>query len=305
MSINTPNDQPQRIAYGQSQPLLSVFNPPILSNRAPTVNDRKAIGQIWVTKATNTAYIETSVVNNAAAWTIIAGAGASIFTSLTVTPGPISLTGVLTQLGTANINTSGAASSNIGTGSNSGTVSIGNASSTAVSILGPVNINNAGSQITNIGVAGTGAVNLGNATGNVTIPAGNLVATLGNITASAGNIAATLGSVTAGTTLTATLGNITATNGNLNLAHIGNKLLITTAASGTNASAGTTAAMAAGTIVVANTAVTAASIILVSHATAGGTMGILSIGTIVPGVSFAILTDNVLDISTVNFLIIN
>jgi hypothetical protein len=86
---------------------------------------------------------------------------------------------------------------------------------------------------------------------------------------------------------------------------LGNKLVITTAASGTGASTGKTAAMSSGTIVVNTSAVTATSIILVSHALAAGTLGNLSIGTIVPGVSFAILTDNVLDTSTVSFLIIN
>jgi hypothetical protein len=228
MPVNTPNNQPLLVAYGQSQPLINVGQLPIISNRNPGVNDRKAIGSVWVNKLLNTAWIETSVTNNQANWLQVeASGGAGVFSSLTV-------------VGTTNL-------------------------------VGTTGINLAGAAGTQIGVGGTGAVSIGNATGNTTIAAGNL----------------------------------TVTNGNLSLGTLGNKINITTAASGTNASVGKTASMAAGTIVVATAAVTASSIILVSHATAAGTMGNLSIGTIVPGVSFAILTDNVLDTSTVNFMIIN
>lgn len=153
----------------------------------------------------------------------------------------------------------------------------------ATTIVGTTLINASGAAATTIATGGTGTLALGNATGN-TILTGTLNST---------------------GAITVTAGNITATNGNLVMSAVGNKLVIPTAASGTNASVGTTAAMAAGTVVVANTAVTANSKILVSHATAAGTMGQLSIGTITPGVSFAILTDNVLDTSTVNFLMIN
>lgn len=263
-------------AYTRNQPEAVLFPAPVIANRAPTTADKNyAIGQLWIEPkntsnvAVNAAWILTSIINNLANWADITG-GAGVFTTLTVTG--LSTLGATTIVGTANINASGAATTTIGTG-------------------------------------GTGAVNIGNATGNTAVT-GNMTVT-GNITSTTGNIAATLGSlaagtsVTAGTSITSTLGNITATNGNLVMSTLGNKLVIPTAASGTNASVGTTAAMAAGTIVVANTAVTANSIILVSHATAAGTLGQLSIGTITPGVNFAILTDNVLDVSTVNFLIIN
>jgi hypothetical protein len=104
--------------------------------------------------------------------------------------------------------------------------------------------------------------------------------------------------------ITSTAGNITATNGNLVLGTAGNKLVIPT---GTNASVGTSAAMVAGTIVVNTTAVTASSIILVSHNTLAGTAGSVSTPTasIVPGVSFTIISSSNLDTSTVNWLIIN
>lgn len=114
-------------------------------------------------------------------------------------------------------------------------------------------------------------------------------------------------SVTAGTTVTATLGNITATNGNLNLASAGNKILIhaTTAASD---SVGTSAALDGASpsqLVVSTTAVTSASKIFLSYATAGGTQGSLSVGTIVNGTSFQIKSSANGDTSTVNYLIIN
>jgi hypothetical protein len=110
------------------------------------------------------------------------------------------------------------------------------------------------------------------------------------------------GSITSATTLTATLGNITATNGNLVLGTAGNKINIAT---GANSSVGTSAAMIAGTITVANTSVTAASKIFLTNGGAAGTIGTLSVGTIVPGTSFVINSSNVLDTSVVNYLIIN
>ena len=110
------------------------------------------------------------------------------------------------------------------------------------------------------------------------------------------------GSVTSTTTLTATLGNITATNGNLVLGTAGNKLSIAT---GTNASVGTSGALSTGTVTVATTAVTASSKIFLTRAVAGGTLGNLSVGTITAGTSFTITSDQALDTSTVNWLIIN
>lgn len=115
------------------------------------------------------------------------------------------------------------------------------------------------------------------------------------------------GSVTAATTLTATLGNITATNGDLVLGTTGNKLVIhaTTAASD---SIGTSAALDGASpaqLVVSTTAVKTASKIFLSYATAGGTQGSLSVGTIVDSTSFQIKSSANGDTSTVNYLIIN
>jgi hypothetical protein len=83
----------------------------------------------------------------------------------------------------------------------------------------------------------------------------------------------------------------------------GLKLNVNTVAA--NAIAGVSGALAAGTVTISTTKVTANSVILVSHAAAAGTLGQLSIGTINAGTDFAILTDDVLDTSTVNWFILN
>jgi hypothetical protein len=91
-------------------------------------------------------------------------------------------------------------------------------------------------------------------------------------------------------------------DGNISLVTAGNKINIAT---GANASIGTSSAMVAGTITVNTTAVTANSKILLSVATASGTQGFLSVGTIVPGTSFVINSSGATDTSTINYLIIN
>lgn len=90
--------------------------------------------------------------------------------------------------------------------------------------------------------------------------------------------------------------------GNLALLVAGNKLKIAT---GANASVGTSAAMTAGSITINTTAVTASSQIFLTHATLGGTQGILSVGIITAGTSFVINSSNAADTGTVNWLIIN
>ena len=156
--------QRQNVAYGLSQPLIPEAPAPIAAHRSPTTTDYAAIGTVWSNTITSQVYILASIIANVATWILVtAGGGAGVFASLTVTPGPISLTGTTT------INTAGAAATNIG-----------NAASTTT-IVGPTNINQTGAAATNIAVTGTGAVNIGNATGNVTIPTGSLFLTTGDI----------------------------------------------------------------------------------------------------------------------------
>ncbi len=90
--------------------------------------------------------------------------------------------------------------------------------------------------------------------------------------------------------------------GNIELVTAGNKIKIAT---GSNASAGVSGAMTAGTITISTTAVTASSLIYLTHASVGGTVGVLSVGTITAGTSFVINSSNAADTSTVNWWIVN
>lgn len=60
-------------AYSQGQPLVSVPNAVIQSERTPTASDKAPIGQIWVNTAANVAYILVSISNNQAIWGTYAG----------------------------------------------------------------------------------------------------------------------------------------------------------------------------------------------------------------------------------------
>lgn len=93
--------------------------------------------------------------------------------------------------------------------------------------------------------------------------------------------------------------------GNLALMTPGNKLKI--AGGGPNASIGTATLDPGGTVVVPTTAVTASSIIMVSYNTLLGTPGSVSApqSSIVPGVSFLIVSTSATDDSIVNWWIIN
>lgn len=110
------------------------------------------------------------------------------------------------------------------------------------------------------------------------------------------------GSVTAATTITATLGAITATNGNLVLGTAGNKVVVAT---GANASVGTSAVMSGtpGAVTVATTACSATAKVFYARATAGGTLGNVSI-TAQDDTGFT-LTSTGNETSTFNWWIIN
>ncbi len=147
-----------QVAYGLSQPLINENPQFIYAKRAPTTSDFAIPSTIWINSLANTVYILATVANNSATWVQVqAGGGAGVFSSLTVTPGPISLTGTTT------INTAGAATTTIGTGG-TGAVNIGNATG---------NTSVTGSLTASTGLVAT--------TGGVTASAGNIVATLGNI----------------------------------------------------------------------------------------------------------------------------
>jgi hypothetical protein len=168
--------QRQNVAYGLSQALIPEAPAPIAAKRSPTATDYAVIGTIWSNVLTNQVYILASIVANVATWVSVAG-GAGVFSSLTVTPGPINLTG------TTNINTAGNATTNIGTGG-TGLVNIGNATS-GTNISGPLTQSGGAVQIN---VAGTSTTQIGNATGNVTIPQGNLILGLGDVVLAAARV---------------------------------------------------------------------------------------------------------------------
>jgi hypothetical protein len=65
------------------------------------------------------------------------------------------------------------------------------------------------------------------------------------------------------------------------------------------------ATLAAGSAIVSNTFVTTSSVIQLTCQVAGGTQGFLSIGTIVPGVSFQILSSSGSDVSVIGWTILN
>lgn len=66
-----------------------------------------------------------------------------------------------------------------------------------------------------------------------------------------------------------------------------------------------TAVLVAGTVTVTHTTVKADSRIFLTHLVAGGTLGILSVGTITAGTSFVINSTNAADTSTVAYLILD
>jgi hypothetical protein len=267
---------------GSVQPLgyqgLDILQQPIFIGnqvRAPGAGDVYQSGTIWdyVSGTTHTFYIscggQPSGGTTIGVWTVFGSSSGDV----------IAVNGTTNQISAV-------------TAAGTSTISL------------PSAITAPGSLTTTTGlVGGTGVTAT---TGGVTASAGNITATLGNIVSSAGSVSAAT-TVTAGTGVTATTGNVTATNGNLVLNGAGNKLVIhaSTAASD---SVGTSAALDGASpsqLVVSTTAVTSSSKIFLSVATAGGTPGFLSVGTIVNGTSFQILSSANGDTSTVNYLIIN
>jgi hypothetical protein len=122
----------RQVGYGLNVALPNLSPNPIQANRAPVGADKGYLpGTLWIYKAANAPYILTSVVNNVANWQLLTVSGsAGVFSSLTVTPGPISLTGATV------INNTGAANTAIGTGTNTGVLALGNTGNAGTSIEG-------------------------------------------------------------------------------------------------------------------------------------------------------------------------
>ena len=87
MSINKRNNN----AYGLTQPLINVFNQPIVSPRAPTVRDQAPIGTIWIDQPNDDIYAISKSSAGVNTW-INLGGGSGIFSALTVNPGALTVT---------------------------------------------------------------------------------------------------------------------------------------------------------------------------------------------------------------------
>ncbi len=146
--------------------------------------------------------------------------------------------------------------------------------------------------------AATGAVTL-------SIPSSFILGTTNQITATPSGGSTTLSipaAFAAPGQIIAAFGNISTVNGNLVLGGTANKIVIAPA---TNSSLNTTAAMSGspGSVVVSTTAATASSKIIFCRATAGGTLGNISISSQGSG-TFTLLSDQN-ETSTFNYLVLS
>lgn len=168
MAVQSGNSR-LNLSYGLTQALIQDAPQPIVSKRAPTTSDSAQIGAIWVQSvntsgtAINSAWVLTSIISNSATWTAIGGgAGAGVFASLTVTPGPTALTGALTVTsGTSAVNISADAAANtvnIGTGAGAKAVTLGSTNTTSATTI------NAGTGAISLATAATGTISIGAAT---------------------------------------------------------------------------------------------------------------------------------------------
>lgn len=174
--------------------------------------------------------------------------------------------------------------------------------------------------ITKLAVGATGTILAGNTGADpafTATPSGLTSLSAGTLTATTTVAAGT--TVTGGTGVTATTGNVTATNGNIVRGTAGNKdiytSVATTIAAGAN-SAGTVT-LVAGEAVVSTTSVTASSQIRIYRqgvgATGAAALGVLSILTRTPNVSFTIravqpadaTAAQVADVSVIGWEIVN
>jgi hypothetical protein len=291
--------------YGLPQPLQSGLYPPIIAKRDPTTADTGySLGQQWVDKSNGNTFFLAEVSAGSATWNgVTAGSGSvNTINSLSPSGGNIIIAGTASQITASSsghtvtlslpnsltVPGSLTTTTTLTVGTNEtvgGTLGVTGATTlAATTIVGTTNINASGAAVSTIGTGGTGAVHIGNATGNTAVT----------------------GSLTASTTLTATSGNITATNGNLVLNSVGNKLVIKATSSAT-CSAGTFALAGTATTVVSNSAVTASSLVLLTTQALGtvSAASTLAVTAISAGVSFTVTPSQSTDTSTIAYLIIN
>jgi hypothetical protein len=83
-----------KVAYGKTQGLIDIFNPPIVSDgaRVPNGNDKGSIGQLWTNSTTNQVWMLTSYALGLAVWTPLDSAALpGILTWVTSNASPLAL----------------------------------------------------------------------------------------------------------------------------------------------------------------------------------------------------------------------
>lgn len=203
MSVNSP-------VYGVGSGYIQMTPPPVVATRAPLASDiGYEIGTIWIfnstTAAASISYILCGYFAGVPAWNQTSNAGGSgTFSSLTVTPGPTSITGSFTLIAGTNAVSFGADAADhamaIGssTGSSALTVLAGSGASSITTAGGSLAINSGVGAISISSDASATALNIGTGAAVVkTIAIGGTganVITIGN--------AQTAGSVAIGTAMT-------------------------------------------------------------------------------------------------------
>lgn len=267
---------------------------PFIASRNPVASDVNfPVGKMWINKADNGVFVLTSFTTSngitSSNWEGMSE-GTGDFSTLDVS-GQSTLADTDIE-GDVNINTSGSADTEIGTGG-TGVVNIGNTTGNTtvtgtLTTSDKITISNGGLTVSSDGVDVTGNSTL---TGNIDVT--GVIDVTGDISSTT--------DITAGTSLTVTAGDITATDGNFVLGAAGNKLVIAT---GSNASAGISDSMTAGAVTVATTACSATALVFYARATVGDTPGEVSI-TAQDATGFTLTSSSATETSTFNWWIIN
>lgn len=97
------------VDYGLSNALQVLPFGTIQAKRDPATTDRATLGRSWINKLTGSYWYLSTINAGVYTWLqLTSGGSTGVFTSLSVTPGPVTL------VGTTNINTTGTAVTNIG-----------------------------------------------------------------------------------------------------------------------------------------------------------------------------------------------
>ena len=263
--------------YGLDTPLEEMFPKPIVSNRAPTSNDLNfEIGQVWINKSLNNAYIFTSSTAGNATWNLMA-TGSGDLEQLTGDTGGAALptAGNINVLGGLNINTvvSGSDLTTNLDPSLSGLTSITSTTVNATTL--DTNVDTAAVTLSGTTLAADGT----DADIDITLTpqgTGNIDVSSGNVDIQAGNLALT----GAATQLQVEGGAVTDFVGSATLQVPG------------------------GDVTIANTNIAANDLIFIQRTAVSSTMnGFLSY-TINPGVSFTITSSDSTDDSSVVYFIV-